>query len=316
MAKDPYQVLGVSRSASAEEIRRAYRKLAKENHPDLNPETRLAAEEKLKVINGAFALLEDETKRRQYDSGLIDANGEPVHRYQPRGGARSAGAGAGPGAGYAGGADFGFGDIFSEIFGRGGPSAGAAGGFGGAGAGFGTQARGKGQDVRYTLDVDFLEAAQGSKRRVTLPDGVALDLTVPEGIEDGQTLRLKGKGRPGFGGGPNGDALVEIKVRPHPTFKRVGDDVHATVPITIDEAVLGGKIEVLTVSGRVQLTIPKGTSSGRAFRLKGKGVKLQAGGHGDHIVTVEVVLPDQVDDKLAYFFAEWRRSHAYNPRKD
>lgn len=312
MAKDPYQVLGVSRSASAEEIRRAYRKLAKENHPDLNPETRLQAEEKLKVINGAFALLEDETKRRQYDAGLIDADGEPIHRYQPRGGARGAGAGAQ--GNFGGGADYGFGDIFSEIFGRG---AGAAGGFGaGAGAGFGgAQARGKGQDVRYTLEVDFLEAAQGAKRRVTLPDGVSLDLTVPEGIEDGQTLRLKGKGKPGFGGGPAGDALIEIKVRSHPDFTRQGDDVHLKIPLTIDEAVLGGKIEVPTISGRVQLTIPKGTSSGRAFRLKGKGIKGQSGTHGDLIVTVEIVLPDQIDDKLAYFLTEWRRSHSYNPRK-
>lgn len=308
MAKDPYQVLGVSRSATAEEIRRAYRKLAKENHPDLNPQNRLQAEEKLKDINGAFSLLEDETKRRQFDAGLIDANGEPVHRYQSRGGAHGAGAGAH--ANFGGGAEFGFGDIFSEIFGRGGAGAGAGAGFGGA------HTRAKGQDVRYTLDVDFLEAALGAKRRVTLPDGGALDLTVPEGIEDGQTLRLKGKGKAGFGGGPAGDALVEIKVRAHPSFTRQGDDVRATVPISIDEAVIGGKIEVPTISGRVSLTIPKGTSSGRAFRLKGKGIKAQGGAHGDHIVTVQIMLPDQVDDKLAYFMNEWRRNHAYNPRKD
>jgi DnaJ-class molecular chaperone len=168
--------------------------------------------------------------------------------------------------------------------------------------------------VRYTLEVDFLEAANGAKKRVTMPDGGVLDLSVPEGVADGQVLRLKGKGSAGPRGSEAGDALVEIKVRPHPQFKRAGDDITLDLPITIDEAVLGAKIEVPTLSGRVQLTVPKATSSGRVFRLKGKGVRNTTAGHtGDQLVTVRVVLPDTIDDKLSYFMSEWRQSHRYNP---
>jgi DnaJ-class molecular chaperone len=170
--------------------------------------------------------------------------------------------------------------------------------------------------VRYTLEVDFLEAATGAKKRVTMPDAGVLDLTVPEGVSDGQVLRLKGKGSAGMGGSEPGDALVEIKVRPHPQFRRNGDDIALDLPITIDEAVLGAKIEVPTVSGRVQLTIPKGTSSGRVFRLKGKGVhNVSAGRTGDQLVSLRIVLPDKIDDKLAYFLSEWRQSHRYDPRR-
>ncbi|MEQ1649725.1 MAG: J domain-containing protein [Hyphomicrobiaceae bacterium] len=300
MADDPYKILGVARGASADDIRRAYRKLAKENHPDLNPESRLASEEKLKIINGAFAILGEEEKRRQFDAGAIDANGEPRPRYQ-RAGARSASAD-----------DYGFNDIFSDLFGRGGRGGAAAGG------GFGEQFGGptKGADVRYTLEVEFLEAALGAKKRVTLPDGGQLDLQVPEGVSDGRTLRLKGKGKPSARGAEAGDALVEIKVKAHARFRRESDDLLLDVPISIDEAVLGGKIEVPTLSGRVQLTIPKGTNSGRAFRLKGKGFKGQTGTAGDEIITVRIELPEVIDEKLAYFLSEWRLSHSYNPRKD
>lgn len=295
---DPYKILGVARNASEDDIRRAYRKLAKENHPDVNPTNRLAFEEKLKTINGAFAIVGDAAKRRQFDQGLIDAQGEPRRGYQranPNGG--NAGAG---------GAEFGFGDIFSDLFGRGRPG----GGPGGTAAGFGM----RGQDVRYTLDVEFLEAATGTKKRVTLPEGGVLDLSVPEGVIDGQLLRLKGKGVAGIRGGEAGDALVEVKVKPHGDFTRLGEDIQSDAPITIDEAVLGGKIEVPTINGRVQLTIPKGTSSGRAFRLKAKGIKNAATGViGDHIITVRIVLPDVIDDKLSYFMSEWRQAHGYNP---
>ena len=167
--------------------------------------------------------------------------------------------------------------------------------------------------MRYTLEIDFLEAAAGAKKRVTMPDGGVLDITIPEGVSDGQVLRLKGKGSAGARG-EAGDALIEIKVRPHALFRRSGDDIVLELPITIDEAVLGGKIEVPTVSGRVQLTIPKGTSSGRVFRLKGKGARNSATNHtGDQLVTVRVVLPDTIDDKLAYFMSEWRQSHRYDP---
>ncbi|MGE0853096.1 MAG: DnaJ C-terminal domain-containing protein [Hyphomicrobiaceae bacterium] len=300
MAEDPYKVLGVARDAPDEEIRRVYRKLAKELHPDLNPGNRASAEERFKKVSAAYEIVGDPVKRKQYDRGEIDANGEQRRGYQ-----RAHAGGARTGAGRRGDEYGGFGDVFSDLFG---------------GAGRWRWGEGdspfaaRGQDVRYTLEIDFLEAAAGAKKRVTMPDGGALDLSIPEGVSDGQVLRLKGKGSPGARGSEAGDALVEIKVRQHPQFKRIGDDITLELPITIDEAVLGAKIEVPTVSGRVQLSIPKGTSSGRVFRLKGKGVRNSASNRaGDQLVTVRIVLPDAVDDKLAYFMSEWRQSHRYNP---
>src|SRR5262249_49468081 len=202
--------------------------------------------------------------------------------------------------------DVGLGDIFSDLFGsmRGRRGEGEP------------PFSARGRDVRYTLEMDFLEAAAGAKKRVTLPDGGVLDLTVPEGVADGQVLRLKGKGSPGVGSSEPGDALIEIKVRPHPQFTRTGDDIVLELPVTIDQPLLGAKMEVPTVSGRVQLTLPKGTSSGRIFRLKGKGVRSAATSHtGDQLVSVRIVLPDKIDDKLAYFLSEWRQTHRYDPRR-
>lgn len=304
MATDPYTVLGVARTATEDEIRRTFRRLAKELHPDVKPGDEAAAE-RFKQVSQAYDILGDAEKRRKYDAGEIDASGEPRATYA------GAGAGYGPG-GYGGrGArgpadDLGFGDIFSELFGGGARRGGRA------GAGYQT----RGQDVRYTLDVDFVEAVAGTRKRVTLPDGTVLDLAVPEGVTQGQVLRLKGKGEAGTGGGPAGDALVEIKIRPHATFTRVGDDITSKLPISIDEAVLGAKVEVATVTGSVNLTIPKGTSTGRTFRLRGKGVKNAATGQtGDQLVTVEIVLPDEIDERLSYFMQEWRNSHGYNPRR-
>ena len=295
MAEDPYKVLGVQRDASDDDIRSAYRKLAKELHPDLNPTNRASAEERFKKVSAAYEIVGDATKRGQYDRGEIDANGEQRRTYQrahsggPRGGARP-------------GEEFGFSDIFSDLFGAGRRGEGAS--------SFGM----RGRDVRYTLEVDFLEAATGAKKRVTMPDGGVLDITVPEGVADGQTLRLKGQGATGPRGGEAGDALVEIKVRQHVLFKRSGDDIVSELPVTIDEAVLGAKIEVQTISGRVQLTVPKGTSSGRVFRLKGKGVRnTTTGNTGDQLVTVRIVLPETIDDELSYFMSEWRQKHSYNP---
>ena len=292
-AEDPYKVLGVPRDAPDEEIRRAYRKLAKELHPDLNPSNKATAEERFKKVSGAYDIVGDPVKRKQYDRGEIDANGEQRRGYQ------RAHAGGRPG-----GAEYGFGDVFSDLFGGGRFR------WGENDSAF----SGRGNDVRYTLEIDFLEAAAGAKKRVTMPDGGTLDISIPKGVSDGQVLRLKGKGSAAARGGESGDALVEIKVRPHPQFSRTGDDIALELPITIDEAVLGAKIEVPTVSGRVQLTIPKGTSSGRVFRLKGKGVRNSpAGNIGDQLVTVRIVLPDAIDEKLAYFMSEWRQSHKYNP---
>ena len=300
MADDPYATLGVPKSASEDDIRRAYRKLAKELHPDLNPANGAATEERFKRVSSAYQILGDPEKRRAFDRGEIDARGEP--RRDPfRNYARGARAGAGAGGSYE---DYGFADIFSDIFGAG------ARGPGSARGGFGV----KGNDVRYTLDIDFLEAVRGATKRVTMPGGSALDLAVPAGVADNQVLRLKGKGARGLGGGEAGDALVEIRVRPHAQFKREDDDILLEIPITLDEAVLGAKVEVATIDGRVQLTIPKGTSSGRVFRLKGKGVKSAGRAEpGDQLVTVRIVLPDVVDDSLAYFFSEWRQKNRYDP---
>ena len=284
MADDLYTTLGVGRTASEEDIRKAYRRLAKEHHPDLNPGKK--AEEKFKRIASANDILSDPVRRRQYDRGEIDANGEPaygVRSSRPR--ANSAGRGAMD--------DFAFADVFTDMFGGG-------------------RNNGRGQDVRYSLDIDFVEAVTGAKKRVTLPEGGVLDLSVPEGVQDGQVLRLKGKGGPGSI--EQGDALVEIKVRPHPNFKRVGDDVAFEVPVTIDEAILGGKIEVATVQGRVQLNLPKGTNSGQIFRLKGKGVRNTSNGlTGDGLAAIRIVMPPAIDDSLSYFFSEWRQSHKYDP---
>ena len=297
MADDPYSVLGVPRGATDDQIRKAYLKLVKELHPDVNPSK--AAEERFKKVTGAHDILGDPERRRQFDTGEIDASGEPRRpQWRPH-----AGAGAGP-RGRGGGFED-FGDIFSDSFSGGGRA-------GRRGAGFAP----RGRDVRYTLDVDFLEAVQGAKKRVTLPEAGVLDLTVPEGVTDGQVLRLRGRGEPGLAGGETGDALVEVRIRPHRDFHREGDDIHLDLPITIDEAVLGGKVEVPTATGRVQLTIPKGTSSGQVLRLKGKGVRNgTTGATGDQLVTVHIVLPETIDEGLSYFLSEWRQKHRYDPRK-
>jgi len=300
---DPYQILGVERGAADDDIRKAFRKLAKELHPDLNPQDAGAAE-RFKRVSAAYDILGEPAKRRLFDTGAIDERGEPR-----RGFARNGAGGSGPSGGFGG--FQGFSDIFEDVFGAGAQPGGTR----TSGRGFyGANRTRRGHDLRYTLEVDFVESLTGVKKRVTLPEGGVLDLNVPEGIADGQTLRLKGKGAAGGNGGQAGDALVEIKVKSHPLFKRIGDDIHTDVPITIDEAVLGGPIEVSTTTGRVQLTLPKGTATGRVFRLRGTGVKNPGtGATGDHLVTVRLVMPANVDDELAYFFTEWRQRHAYDP---
>lgn len=311
-AIDPYATLGVSRDAGDDEIRRAFRKLAKELHPDLHPQDASAAE-RFKRVSAAYDILGDPPKRRQFDSGEIDGAGEPRRGF--RGGFASA-SGAGHGFGNAGGFSTIFEDIFNAHRGPHGPANGRGPHTHTGGTrphGPGSFAR-RGQDVRYTLEVDFVEAVTGVKKRVTMPEGGILDLTVPEGVADGQVLRLRGKGGNGLLGGEPGDALVEIKVRQHPRFRRDGDDIHCEIPITLDEAVLGGRIEVSTLSGRVNLTLPKGTTSGRMFRLKNKGVRnRRTGVTGDQIITVRIVMPEEVDDELAYFFSQWKHKRSYDP---
>ena len=304
MADDPYVLLGVPRTASADDITKAFRKLAKELHPDLNPNDKTSGE-RFKKVSAAYELLGDTDKRARFDRGEIDGAGEPRRGYNPFGGGGGGpfpgrGRRAGPSGGPAD--DLGFGDVFADMFGGRGRAAGGA--------------TVRGQDVRYTLEVEFLEAVVGAKKRVTLPEGGVLDLAVPEGVEDGQTLRLKGKGRAGPRGAEPGDAMVEIKVRPHKDFKREGNDIVLDLAISIDEAVLGTRIEVPTATGRVALTLPKATNSGTVFRLRGKGVRsLATGTQGDQLVTVRIVLPETIDDQLAYFMSEWRQKHAYDPRK-
>jgi DnaJ-class molecular chaperone len=302
VSKDPYEVLGVAKGASQDEIHKAYRKLAKKLHPDLNPGNAESAE-RFKEVASAHDLLGDPEKRARFDRGEIDASGaeRPQQRYYREyadaGGARQYHSSAGF-------EDFGdASDLFADLFGR--------------GRGGTRSARMRGQNVQYRLEVDFLEAVRGGKQRITLPDGNALDLTIPEGATDGQVLRLKGKGGPGIGGGPPGDALIELIIRPHPLFVRQGDDIVVELPITIDEAVLGGKVEVPTVSGRVALTVPKGATSGQTLRLRGKGVKRRDGkGNGDQLVKLKVVLPQRIDGELEEFMQRWRDQHRYDPRAD
>jgi DnaJ-class molecular chaperone len=303
MSDDPYAAIGVAKTASDDEIRKAYKKIAKTSHPDLNPGDARAAE-KFKAASAAYDLLKDPEKRRRFDAGEIDASGQerPERRFYRE-------YAEGPEATYhtsRGFDDFGdYSDVFADLFG------------GRARASRGRGAEGirmRGADAHYTLSVGFLEAARGATRRITMPDGSVLDVRIPQGLADGQTIRLRGKGGAGIGGAEAGDALVTVTVEPHDFFVREGDDIHVELPISFDEAVLGGKVEVPTVDGRVALTIPKGASSGRVLRLRGKGVK-RGGRQGDQLVTLRVVAPPTIDSELEEFMRGWRERHAYDPRK-
>lgn len=297
--RDPYQILGVSRDASAAEIQRAYRKLAKTHHPDVNAGDK-SAEEKFKEITVAHDLLGDADRRARFDAGEIDAAGaeRPNQRYHR-------GFYAGPGASTGAGGhnnQAAFDEAIAELF-RGQRS----GGMGGV--------RG---DVRYTLSISFIEAATGAKKSVTMPDGRALKITIPAGVREGQTLRLRGQGRSGFPATKPGDALVEVHIEDHPLFTRKDDDVHIEMPISLPEATLGAKVQVPTVSGPVTMTIPKGANSGQVLRLKGKGIPKSAAAraaNGDQFVKLVVTMPAKPDPDLARLVAEWAESNAYNPRR-
>ncbi|MDA1097599.1 MAG: J domain-containing protein [Proteobacteria bacterium] len=300
---EPYDILGVDRTASAEQIRLAYRKLAKESHPDLHPGDK-ASEARFKQLNTAYTLLSDPEKRRRFDAGEIDAEGQerPEHTFY-----RSH-ADGGEGAKYHRYEGFGdfdsMGDAFAEILRR-----------GERGGGGGLKMRGG--DISYNMPVGFMEAARGTKKQAAMPDGKMLNVSIPEGLRDGQTLRLKEQGMPGIGGGPPGDAYIEVRVLPHRFFSRHGDDVHMTLPITLGEAVLGGKVKVPTVSGPVELRIPKASNSGATLRLRGKGIlDKRSGQRGDQYVHLQVALPDVPDDELAAFLAEWAPKRPYDPRGD
>jgi DnaJ-class molecular chaperone len=312
MAEDPYAVLGVGRDASQDEIKRRYRALAKELHPDLNPDKEVA--DRFKQVTAAYDLLSDPAQRARYDKGEIDASGQerPQQFYR----------------------DFaddpqatrfytreGFGDadslqdLFEGLFGE----AAAEGGAGAAGGGRrrSFRMRARGADVSYTLPVDFLDAAKGARRRVTVGDGQTIELTIPAGVRDRQTLRLKGQGMPGFEGGAPGDAFVEVHIQPHPLFERRDNNVHLELPVTLGEAVLGGKIEVPTIDGPVSMTVPKGSNSGSTLRLKGRGiVDPKTGQRGDQYVRLRVALPKTVDPELEELVRRWAASHPYDPRAE
>jgi DnaJ-class molecular chaperone len=313
MPTDPYETLGVKRDATAAQIKSAYLKLAKKHHPDLNPGDK-RAEERFKAISSANDLLGDPEKRARFDRGEIDAAGQdrPQERRFYRGFAETEQGrhyrGAGPG-----GADAAaFHDIFADLFRN------AQGTGPGAGMGAGMNQRGaaqmRGQDQRYQLSVSFIEAALGATRRLDLPDGRPLEVTIPAGLEDGQVLRLRGQGGVGWNGGPPGDALIEVDIQPHAYFERDGDDIHLDLPVTAAEAALGAKVAVPTPAGPVNLSIPRHSDTGRQLRLRGRGIPAHAGRPaGDLYVTLKIVLgtPDAaLEDALRDFYAR----HPIDPR--
>jgi DnaJ-class molecular chaperone len=307
LAQDPYQELGVSRTASADEIRKAFRKLAKELHPDKNPGDK-NAEERFKRVSAAFDVVGDDDKRKKYDRGQIDADGHETmggQGFDPfsRGGFRAQGRPDMGGAQFEG---VDLNDILGDMFG------GRMGGGGGPRArGFGSA---KGQDVRARLEIDLEDAITGAKKRISFSDGRTIDVTIPNGATDGQVLRLKGQGAPGRGG--PGDALIELTIKPHRLYRREGDNLVMDLPVTVPDAVLGAKIQAPTPEGPVTLTVPKGSNTGSTLRLKGRGVtNSKTGKRGDLLARLAVVLPDSSDKELESFAEAWRRERPYKPRR-
>lgn len=302
MLNDPYAALGLSKTATADDIKKAYRKLVRTSHPDLNPDD-ADTEERFKAISTAYDILKDTETRARFDAGEIDGLGAeqaprqyyrdfadaPQNAYQHRDGF---------------GSDVDPADIFAEILrNRGRTSAG--------------DFQSPGAHARFTLEVPFLDAAKGTQTRITLPGGQSLAVKIPQGTEDGQTLRLRGKGSVGFGGGPNGDALITILVQPHPHFQRDGNDILVTLPITFDEAILGGKVTTPTIDGPVEVKIPANASSGRVLRLRGRGV-VRAGTKtkGDQNITLKIVVSPDPNEALRAFLLDWRTSQSFDPRAD
>ena len=313
--RDPYEVLGVPRSASAAAIKSAFRKAAKKHHPDSNKGDPKAAE-RFAEINTANEIIGDEDKRKQFDRGEIDAEGKP--RFQGFGGGARGRAGpggfetytfrSGGGPGMGGGGSFE--EILNSMFGCGGARAGG----GTSQFEFDTGGIGLDLDVQAALTVSLEDAVNGAEKRVRLPTGKELNVKIPAGVTAGQQIRLKGQGETAPGHRP-GDVLITVNIAPHPFFKVDGSDLRVDLPITLYEAVLGGKVRVPTLGGAVELSIPKNTSSGRTFRLKGKGLP-KSGGAGDLFVITKIILPDGNDSELEQLMQKWRDGHPYNPRSD
>jgi DnaJ-class molecular chaperone len=297
--KNPYEILGVQKTDSANAIRAAYRKLAKTHHPDLNP-GKPAALERFKEISVAYDLLSDAERRARFDRGEIDASGNEVPPQRPFYRDYADAAGQSRYRGQTGFDPENLEDILAQAFGARG-----AGGHGGGSQHF----TARGSDARYTLTVGFIDAAIGTSRRITMPEGKTLDVRIPAGVRDGHVLRLKGQGMPGLGGGPAGDALVEIVVAPHTLFRREGDDIIIELPVTIQEAVVGASLEVPTIKGKVRLTIPPNSGSGTRLRLRGRGIH-----EGHQFVQLHIVLPPTEEPALAEFLKTWSPLHPFNPR--
>jgi DnaJ-class molecular chaperone len=315
LARDPYLELGVSRTASAAEIRKAFHKLAKQHHPDANKGDK-KSEEKFKQVSAAFDILGDADKRKKFDAGEIDADGRETMR-----GGFGAGGGNPFGAGFGGrgggfrtsggggeGPEIDLNDLFGDILGRNrGAGAGAGGGFGGGGF------AARGADVRARLDIDLEEAIKGGKKRVAFSDGRTIDVTIPAGAQEGQTLRLKGQGSPGRGG--QGDALIELAIKPHPIYRPENGALVMDLPVSVPDAVLGGKVEAPTPDGPVTLTVPKGSNTGAKLRLKGRGLADAKGHRGDLFARLVVTLPDAPDAELEKFAEVWREKRPYAPKR-
>lgn len=286
---NPYNLLGVSQKATGAEIKSAYRKLARKLHPDLNPNDK-DAEERFKKVTAAYDLLSDAGKRARYDRGEIDGEGNeraPYSSYHRR-------------PDETGGFNFNFGnaseDIFSQFFRQ------------------NASRPEPGSDLHHTITIPFLDAALGTEETIILSSGKTLSLRIPAGSADGSVLRLKNQGNPGKSGGPTGNALIKIRITPHPYFVRKGNDILLALPISLQEAVLGGKVNIPTIHGTVTVTISAGSNSGSILRLRGKGVPYGGDKRGDQLVTLHISLPEKIDQNLHDFIVSWGESHEYDPR--
>lgn len=297
MSKDPYKILDVLKEASDQEIKSSYRKLAKKFHPDLNPNNK-EAETKFQEISSAYDLLQNKEKRAAYDRGEIDMEGNSQYQQQ-----YYKDHAEGPqGYRYSSNNENEFdGDDIKDMF---------ESMFGGANRNTGSAFNQQNNDVFYSIEIDFLEAALGTKKRITMPDGKTLDINIPKGSKSGQKLRLKGKGHSSSAGNIAGDAYIEMHVKKHDFYKNKENDIYVDVPISINEAILGGKIQVPTIQGKVEVSVPKATSSGTKLRLKGKGIK-----KGDQYINLIITMPEEIDKELEEFIKGWSLEHSHNPRK-